>query len=144
MASTFSVNFTINSSKKFFWGPHHMGCKILAPQPGINPLPLQWKHRVFYQGSPYNSFLNCCLLLSTSVTQLQFLESHQLPPHLKELFTTLIPCEIIVYHSLFQEILPSFHVWGSVRLLVLLSASSFLTLRSLAFPLCSPLSPVLL
>ena len=69
---------------------------------------------------------------------------HQQPPPLKEFFTILMHCEIIVYHSLFQEILPSFHVWGSVHLPVLLSASSFLTLHSLAFPLCSPLNPVLL
>ena len=38
----------------FFW-LHHTACGILVPQPGIEPVPLQWKHGILTTGPPGNS-----------------------------------------------------------------------------------------
>ena len=38
----------------FFW-PCCVACGILVPQPGIAPVPLQWKHLVLTTGPPGNS-----------------------------------------------------------------------------------------
>ena len=36
--------------------PPHMACRILVPQPGIEPVPLQRKHRVLTAGPPGKSW----------------------------------------------------------------------------------------
>ena len=38
--------------------PHCKVCRILAPQPGIEPGPLQWKRQVLTTGAPRNSQLS--------------------------------------------------------------------------------------
>ena len=38
----------------FFW-LHHVACRILVPQPRMEPGPWQWKHRVLTTGPPWNS-----------------------------------------------------------------------------------------
>ena len=38
----------------YFW-PHHVACRFLAPWPGIEPRPWQWKHGVLTTGPPGNS-----------------------------------------------------------------------------------------
>ena len=38
----------------FFW-LHLAACEILVPRPGIEPMPLQWKHRVLTTGPPGRS-----------------------------------------------------------------------------------------
>lgn len=74
--------------------------------------------------------------------QLHLLESQQQPPHLVEFFTTLIHCEITVYHSLFQGNPALSSCLGSVHL-VPLSASSLDTAFT-GVSSRSSLSPVLL
>ena len=38
----------------FFW-LHHLAGRILVPNQGLNPGPLQWKHRVLTTAPPGNS-----------------------------------------------------------------------------------------
>ena len=38
----------------FIW-PCHVACGIIVPQQGLNPYPLQWKHRVLTTGQPGKS-----------------------------------------------------------------------------------------
>ena len=41
---------TLNFYPFLYFG--HEACEILVPQPGIEPVPLQWKHRVLITGLP--------------------------------------------------------------------------------------------
>ena len=43
----------------FFW-PHHEACGILAPRPGIKPVPLRWKLRVFTTGPSLKTIFKLC------------------------------------------------------------------------------------
>ena len=50
----------------FFWcclfWPHHAACRILIPQPGIEPRPCQWQHQVLIAGPPGNSHYHTVLM----------------------------------------------------------------------------------
>ena len=47
---------SLSTSPFFFW-LYHAACRILVPQPGIEPKPQQWKCQVLTTGLPGNSLL---------------------------------------------------------------------------------------
>ena len=68
-ASTSSIQMTngITYFAHFFFWLCHLACKILVPQPGIEPEPWQWKCWVLTPGPPGNSLESLTLMTSSSV-----------------------------------------------------------------------------
>ena len=58
----------------FFLWPCHTACRILIPPPGIEPVPLQWKHGVLtigFQGIPNEE-----IFLTKKMTCIEYLQEH--------------------------------------------------------------------
>ena len=53
--TTYINNWGFCLHLKFFSGPHCMACRSLVPQPGIEPIPLQWKCGNLTAGPPEKS-----------------------------------------------------------------------------------------
>ena len=53
--SLVSISYGAYVLHKDFCCSHHRVCKILVPPPGINPCPLQWKHRFITTGLSGNT-----------------------------------------------------------------------------------------
>ena len=64
--------YKINQSLDLFCWPYLAACRILVPQPGMEPLPLHWECRFLTTGPPGKSllisrFLHSCVCVSHSV-----------------------------------------------------------------------------